>query len=95
MSRLRSGVAKRSGNNRRRFLRQCFFLGVPRRNRQSKRNDNAENHGPKKYSPNHLVRPCQYIGRNDEADLFGGFEINDQLEFLGPLDGQVGGFCAF
>src|SRR4030095_3212068 len=42
-------------------------------------------------SPNHLVRPRQYVGRNRQADLFGGFEIDDELKFLRLLHRQIGG----
>ena len=40
--------------------------------------------------PNHPVRSRQHIRRNREADLLGGFEINDQLEFSRLLDRQIG-----
>jgi hypothetical protein len=30
--------------------------------------------------PNHLVRSCQHVGRNRQADLFRCFQIDDELE---------------
>ena len=41
------------------------------------------------------VRPRQHVRRNGQADLLGGFKINDQLELLRLLDWQVGRLCAF
>jgi hypothetical protein len=43
----------------------------------------------------HPIRSRQYIRRNRQADLLGGFKINDQLELLRLLHGEVGGFSAF
>src|SRR5262245_60038358 len=37
---------------------------------------------PKKLSLDHLISPHQHIRRNREADLLGGFEIDDELELL-------------
>jgi len=34
----------------------------------------------------HSIRSCQHIRRNSEADLLGGFKIDDQLELLRLLD---------
>src|SRR5215831_20426308 len=36
-----------------------------------------------------LVRPHQYIRRNRQSDLFGGFEIDDVFELCRLLDGQI------
>ena len=44
-------------------------------------------------SPDYPIRSRQHIGRNREADLFGGFEVDRQLELLWLLDGYVGGLC--
>src|SRR5262245_5755045 len=33
------------------------------------------------FSLDHLIRPCQHIGRNRKADLLGGLQIDDELEF--------------
>ena len=46
-------------------------------------------------SPDYLVRPRQHVRRNRQADLLGGFEIDDQLELRRLLDRKIGGFCAF
>jgi len=32
-------------------------------------------------SLDHPIRPCQHVGWNREADLVGGFEVDQQLEF--------------
>ena len=40
-------------------------------------------------SSNHLIRPRQYVGRNRQADLLGGFQIDHQLEFCWLLYGEV------
>jgi hypothetical protein len=37
-------------------------------------------------SANHLVGPCQHVGRNREADLLRGFEIDDELKLGRLLD---------
>ena len=42
-----------------------------------------------------LVRSRQDVGRNRQADLLGGFEIDHQLELRRLLDGKVGGLGAF
>src|SRR5262252_7184337 len=49
----------------------------------------------RKISPDHLVRPRQHIGRNRKVNLLGSFEIDDELELLRLLDGNVGGFSSF
>ena len=46
-------------------------------------------------SANHLVGPCQHVGRNREADLLRRLEINHKLEFRRLLDGQISGLRAF
>jgi hypothetical protein len=35
-----------------------------------------------------LIRPHQHIGTNRQADLLGGFQIDDELKFLRLLKGQ-------
>lgn len=47
------------------------------------------------YSPNHSICFRQYFVRDGEADLLGRFEIDDQLEFGGLLDGQIRWLHAF
>jgi hypothetical protein len=44
--------------------------------------------------PYHSVRPDQHIRRDREADLLGGFEIEEQFKLHRLLDGQVGRFGA-
>ena len=46
-------------------------------------------------SPDHSVRSRQHIWWDREADLLGGFEIDDQLELGGLLDGKIGWLRAF
>ena len=41
---------------------------------------------PIAFSPNHPIRSRQHVGRNREADLFGGFEVDHQLELGRLLD---------
>jgi hypothetical protein len=43
----------------------------------------------------HLIRARQHVRRNCQADLFGGFQIDHQLELRRLLYGQVGGFGTF
>jgi hypothetical protein len=38
---------------------------------------------------NHLIRPRQHVRRDRQADLLGGFQIDDQLELRRLLDGNV------
>src|SRR5262249_62018864 len=40
---------------------------------------------------NHPIRPCQHIRRNRQADLLGGFQIDDELELLRLLHPEIGG----
>jgi len=42
-----------------------------------------------------LVRENQQVWRNFETELFSGFQIDDEIKFIGVSDGQVSGFCAF
>jgi hypothetical protein len=42
---------------------------------------------------NHLVRSRQYVGRNREAEVFSGFEVDDKIELRRLLDGEIGGLC--
>ena len=46
-------------------------------------------------SLDHFVRSRQHVRRNRQADLLGGFEIDDELELRRLLHGQVGGLGAF
>jgi hypothetical protein len=34
---------------------------------------------------NHLIRPCQHVRRNRQADLFRGFQVDDQLKLIDYL----------
>ena len=43
----------------------------------------------------HLIRPRQHVRRNRQADLFGGFEIDDELKPPGLLDRNIGRIGAF
>src|SRR5215467_7542263 len=43
---------------------------------------------------NDLIRPQQQRRRDGEAERLGGLEIDDQLELVGLLDGQVAGLGA-
>jgi hypothetical protein len=43
----------------------------------------------------HPIRSRQHVGRNREADLFGGLEVDDEFEFPGLLYGQVCGLGSF
>ena len=47
------------------------------------------------FSLDHLVRPRQHVRRNRQADLLGGFEIDDQLKLRRLLDGKIGRLGAF
>src|SRR5262249_3954853 len=40
-------------------------------------------------SPNYSIRPRQHVGRNRQTDLFGRFQIDDELEFLRLLHRKV------
>ena len=44
---------------------------------------------------NDLIRSFQHLRRNRQVDLFRCFQVDDQLELLRLLDGQVGGLGAF
>jgi hypothetical protein len=41
----------------------------------------------------HSIRSRQHIRRNRQADLLGGFEIDDQLELLRLLDRKIACFA--
>ena len=41
------------------------------------------------------IRRRQDVRRNSHANLFGGFQVYDQLEFRGLLDRQIRRFGAF
>jgi hypothetical protein len=38
-----------------------------------------------------FIRPRQYTRRNRQADLLGGFQIDNELELLRLLNWQIGG----
>jgi len=57
------------------------------------RNRMRASHGT--YSSNHPIRSRQHIRRNGEIDLFGGFQIYDQLELCRLFDRQVSRLGAF
>src|SRR5688572_11509726 len=42
-------------------------------------------------SSDYLVRPCQDVRRNREADLLCGFQIDDQLKLSRLFDGKIRG----
>ena len=46
-------------------------------------------------SPNYLVRSCQHVRRDGQADLPGIVEIDNELKFGRLLDREVGGLGAF
>src|SRR6185503_5741938 len=46
-------------------------------------------------SSDDLVRPRQRSMRNRQANLFSGFEVDDQLKLCRLFDGKVGGLGAF
>ncbi len=43
---------------------------------------------------NDTIRSRQHVRWNGQADLLGGFEVDEQFEFRRLLDGDVGGLCA-
>ena len=45
-------------------------------------------------SSDHLIRSDENIRRDCETDLFGGFEIDHELELHRLLDGKIGGLGA-
>src|SRR5215471_7746693 len=45
--------------------------------------------------PYHLIRSCQHIGRNRQADLLGGLQIDDELELRRLLHGKFCWLCSF
>src|SRR5262245_3619476 len=47
------------------------------------------------FSLDHLIRPCQHIGRDRQADLPGCFKIDDQVELFGCSTGRSEGFAPF
>src|SRR5215475_3644000 len=46
------------------------------------------------FSLDHPIRPRQYIRRDRQTDLIGGFEINDEFELRRLLHGEIGGLCS-
>jgi hypothetical protein len=49
----------------------------------------------RKTSVYQLVRENQQVWWNLEAELFSGFQIDDEIKFIRVSDRQVSGFCAF
>ena len=49
----------------------------------------------RKTSVYQLVRENQQVWRNLEAELFSGFQIDDEIKFIWVSDRQVGRFYAF
>ena len=47
------------------------------------------------FSLDYPVCSHQHVGRNRQADLLGGFQIDDELEFLRLLHREIGGLGAF
>ena len=43
----------------------------------------------------HLIRTRQHVRRNGQANLLGGFQVDDKFELLRLFDPQIGGLCAF
>ena len=46
-------------------------------------------------SSNHLIGPHQHVGRNRQADLLGGLQIDHKLELRRLLNGKIRGLGAF
>src|SRR5215467_8478407 len=46
-------------------------------------------------SPDHLIHPRQHSRRNRQADLLGGFEIDDEFKLSRPLDRKIRRLCTF
>src|SRR5215470_5216566 len=51
--------------------------------------------GTRPFLLDHLVRAHHHVRRNRQANLLGGFQINDELELLRQLNWNVGRFGAF
>src|SRR5947208_1978904 len=47
------------------------------------------------FSLDHLIRPHQYIGRNGQADLFGSFQVDDELKLRRLLHWEISWLCPF
>jgi hypothetical protein len=43
----------------------------------------------------HLIRPREHIRRDRQADLLGGFQVDNKLELCRLLDGKVAGLAPF
>src|SRR4030095_3052736 len=43
----------------------------------------------------HFVCPCQHVGWDRQAYLLGSFQIDDELELLRLLHGEIGGLGSF
>jgi hypothetical protein len=43
---------------------------------------------------NHFVRPRQHVRRNRQSDLFGGFEVDRELELCRLFDGKSAGLAS-
>ena len=65
-----------------------FILFAPVENRQSEIIGNLK-------SLDDFIRSRQHLLRNRQTDLLSGFEIDDELELLRLLDGQVGRLGTF
>jgi hypothetical protein len=46
-------------------------------------------------SSDHPIRSRQHIGWNREADLLGGFEIDNEFKFRRLLNWNIGRLCSF
>src|SRR6266850_2869653 len=45
-------------------------------------------------SSDHSIRSRQHVGRDRQADLLSRFQVDDELELLRLLHGEIGGLCA-
>ena len=66
-------------------IQNSFMVVLP----QSK----IRNRNPK--SLDYSVRSHQHVGRNRQTDLLGRFQIDDELEFVWLLHGEIGWLPAF
>src|SRR6185369_5091254 len=71
---------------------QDVAVWLPRRLSRWK---NHLNPGTAAWLLDYLVRPRQHVGRNRQADLLGGLEIDEELKRPRLLDWNVGGLAAF
>jgi hypothetical protein len=68
------------------------FKTLPHRMGPVSLNPKSKIENPKLFD--HFVRPRQHVGRNRQADLLSGLEIDDELELNWLLDRQIGGLGA-